>query len=777
MPITRNRTGRALTADNWLRQSLDTRHAPGSNRSYAWQFWLHSIVIIGLLLLPMLSIAASAPQQTIQSFSPTSGPVGTVITVKGSGFTGSNAAWVGDAHNAVLKVSSDTTATIKVPSGAHSGAVAILNGTHAAFSPSAFTVSSEATSPPQQTINSFTPASGAIGTIITIKGKGFTGSNAAWVGSGHDAVLKVVSDTKAKITVPADAKTGTLAILNSAHSASSSGTFTVSGGAPANPQPAITSIAPTSGPVGTVITVSGSGFTGANAAWIGTAHDATISAVSDTQLRVTVPADGTSGQVAILNPQHSAFSSNSFSVTADAPELGQQTITGISPASGPVGTSISITGSGFTGSTEASVGAAQHATLTVISDTQATVTVPADAASGAVGILSPQYSAYSATAFTVSTVVITPPPGSLSIRVLGSRFVDATGAVVQLRGVNYSGFEFVAIQGWSAADPSGAQAGQAGGPKWSAIQSWKANTLRIPLNEASWLGYTCTDTSGVVHNPDPGGNYRASVKAQVDQATAAGLYVIIDLHWTAPGNTCPMLQTQMADADHSLAFWTSVAGMFKSYPSVMFELFNEPYMNFEFSGDPWAYMMQGTGGSFSGYPATSGSGNWQDVKQPWAIASYQAMLDAVRATGASNVVLVGAMQYSQDLSGWLAHKPSDSLNQMAAVWHAYPTYGASWGSAAYAEPNFAPAVYTDMQGILAAGIPVIATETGDRNAPGTVGAPLVSNITDWADQNGVSVIGWAWDVWGDADNVLIKDVDGTPTDGYGQVFRSWLLAH
>jgi hypothetical protein len=552
-----------------------------------------------------------------------------------------------------------------------------------------------ASSYPQPTISSVTPSSVAKGGVIKVTGKGFTGTNKAWIGNAQDAKAQVVSDTQLTITVPSDATTGKIAVLNPSHSAFSATSVTITSTAtaatPASyPQPSITSFSPSSGTVGSTITVKGKGLTGVNAAWVGSGHDAHVVVVSDTVATVTAPANVSSGLIVLFNPKHAVFSPTPFQLTSTA----------------------SSGGSGSGGGTTSTT------------------------------------------------------PSALSVRVQGDHFIDADSEPIQLRGVNVSGLEFVAVQGWSPTNPWATVA-----PNYTDIKSWKSNTVRLPLNEASWLGYTCTDAAGKSRNPDPGHNYKATVEQAVANASAAGLYVILDLHWTAPANFCPLAQNPMADTTHSIDFWTSIADTFKDRPNVMFELFNEPYFYWLTGGETdWGVLMQG--GTMTEY--VTGDGREYTKKYTWQVAGMQQMLNAVRATGATNVVLIAGVTWAQDLSQWAAHAPKDPLKQIAAVWHAYPDSG-TVGSADAAIPKLGNVAYSYTQSVLTAGYPVFITEYGDHSAPGVVGAPFVSKMLPWADEHGVSYTGWTWDAWGNSDNVLITSESGTPTAGYGVYTKAHYL--
>jgi len=57
-------------------------------------------------------------------------------------------------------------------------------------------------------------------------------------------------------------------------------------------------------------------------------------------------------------------------------------------------------------------------------------------------------------------------------------------------------------------------------------------------------------------------------------------------HWTAPGTQRALSQNPEPDADHSPAFWASVAATFARDPGVIFDLFNEPYDYWGTDPDP-----------------------------------------------------------------------------------------------------------------------------------------------------------------------------------------------
>ncbi len=488
----------------------------------------------------------------------------------------------------------------------------------------------------QPLIAAISPLSGGPGTLIDITGTGLAGITRAWVGSGHDAVIENVSSTEVRLRVPNDATSGLIALGNGVHWGFSGSRFSVNENgqtaitvSPDQTQPVIAGIAPTSGPVGSVITVTGSGLQKATVAWIGGAHDAAVQAPTDTSVKITVPADAKAGQIALQSNSLWAFSTASFTVTG----VPTAVTTPIKPV---VTTPIP--------------------TPTPTPTPTAPKTTPSPGTSASTG-----GSSGSGTG-TSGTGVGTPNP-NLAVKVQGNHLIDASGNNLQLRGVNVSGLEFVAIAGWIPSDPWGG-----GSPNYNAIRSWHANTVRIPLNEASWLGYTCTDITGASRNPDPGNNYKATVANTVAAATAAGFYVILDLHLANPAHFCPLMQNEMADTDNSITFWTSVASQFKQYPNVLFELFNEPFFYYISPGEnAWSVLQNG--GTSTQYVT---GGNPYTANYTWTSAGMQQLLTAVRSTGATNVVLVGANNWSSDLSQWVAYKPTDPIGQMGAVWHAYP---------------------------------------------------------------------------------------------------------
>ncbi len=134
----------------------------------------------------------------------------------------------------------------------------------------------------------------------------------------------------------------------------------------ASPGTTISSFTPTSGGSGTVVTITGTNFTGATAVTFGGMPATTFSVTNSTTISATV-GSGTTGTISVTAPSGTGTSSGTFYC---AP-----TITSFTPDGGADGTLVTITGTNFTGATEVTFGSYQANYFTVNSNTSITAQV------------------------------------------------------------------------------------------------------------------------------------------------------------------------------------------------------------------------------------------------------------------------------------------------------------------------------------------------------------------------------------------------------------------
>jgi endoglucanase len=340
---------------------------------------------------------------------------------------------------------------------------------------------------------------------------------------------------------------------------------------------------------------------------------------------------------------------------------------------------------------------------------------------------------------------------SVAVSVSGNKLIDAQGNEFQLRGVNVSGLEGSSFEN----DPWRGQK-----PNFAAMKTWGINVVRLPLAEANWLGL-CSISLNAGVTPAV---YQAAIQAAVSEANALGIYVILDLHIIAVPNLCPNGQNAMADTTYSAKFWSEVATAFKGNPAVMFELFNEPQGNYPPTTNDWNNYI--TGGLTG--PQDTGA---------------QQLLNAIRAAGATNVVLVDTLNYASTFgnnnpskTGFTDnapgfHLPTDTLStpQLVAVQHYY---------------NTATKYEQGANVVLNKNIPIILTEYGDEDGttndttavygwadPG--GRASQALTSDGASFPGVSYVAWTWN-FGYGSWSLISDSNG---DLSGSPYAAAVKAH
>lgn len=149
-------------------------------------------------------------------------------------------------------------------------------------------------------ISSFAPQAGAPGTFVTINGSGFSDVTAVAFGGVPATSFTILSDNVITATVAAGA-TGAVAVTD-IHGTYSLGGFTWYP-PPSGPPPSITSVSPSAGPVGTTVTISGTGFAASpsgNNVFFGTIR-AIVQSASPTSLVCTVPAGASFDAIFVNN--------------------------------------------------------------------------------------------------------------------------------------------------------------------------------------------------------------------------------------------------------------------------------------------------------------------------------------------------------------------------------------------------------------------------------------------------------------------------------------------
>jgi endoglucanase len=350
------------------------------------------------------------------------------------------------------------------------------------------------------------------------------------------------------------------------------------------------------------------------------------------------------------------------------------------------------------------------------------------------------------TTTTPISITVTGSTGTAApaLHVSGNKIVTAAGTTYRLLGVNRASAEFACVQGkgmWDSATPDQASV--------DAMKAWNIHAVRIPLNEDCWLGTFGTPS---------GSTYQSAVKAYADLLVANGITPIVEMHWnhgtyagtsSACSDVNATCQKPMPDAQYAPTFWTQVATMFNGNNAVVFDLFNEPYPD---AANNWS-------DATAAWTCLRDGGTCTGISYP--VAGMQSLVNAVRATGATNVIMVAGLTWTNDLTQWLAYKPTDPAGNIVASWHSY---------------NFNACVTTscwDSQiGTVAAQVPLVAGEIGQN----TCAHDYIDQVMAWADAHGVGYLAWTWNPWGcSSGNVLITDYTGTPTATFGEGFKAHLL--
>jgi TolB protein len=316
----------------------------------------------------------------------------------------------------------------------------------------------------------------------------------------------------------------------------------------------------------------------------------------------------------------------------------------------------------------------------------------------------------------------------LPLKVQKSKLVNSHDESVRLRGVNAASLEWTSDGEGHILDTVK-----------TAIKDWRVNVIRLPLAQDRWFGKA-------PEQKDEGKAYRELVNKIVDFCAQQGCYIMLDLHWSDAGEWGKQIGQHVMPDQNSLEFWKSCASIYKNHPAVIFDLYNEPH---DVSWDVWLNGGQVEEKAFRRNPAKT-----------FQAVGMKALLEAVRATGAKNLIVAGGLDWAYDMSGFLTGKQlaDPTGNGVIFANHAYPFKGDTverWIAKMEQASKVIPIIVGEFG----------AESRGSERTKGQTGEEWVRRVLQALEDHQWSWI--AWDLHPAAGPRLISDWKYTPTPAFG----------
>ena len=332
----------------------------------------------------------------ITGFNPPFGRTGTNVVITGTNMTGATSVLF-NGTNCSFVVNHNNQITATVPTNATTGILTVNAPAGSSATLSNFVV------PP--TITTFSPAFGAAGTNVTIKGANFNvGTPVVTFNGITSAPPTSITFTSLVAVVPATTTTGPIQVTTADGTATSLTPFYLA--------PVITDFSPTNSAPGTTVTINGINFLGTTSVrFNGTT--AGFTNLSNNSLQTTVPTNFLTGPITIITPGGTNTTANLAASTF----YGAPIITSFSPTHGLPGTNVTLLGTNFLGATQITFNGLPGTTLIVSNNNSARITVPVGATTGPIALTAPAAIATTVTNFVLDyasdlavTVTSTPNP-------------------------------------------------------------------------------------------------------------------------------------------------------------------------------------------------------------------------------------------------------------------------------------------------------------------------------------------------------------------------------